>query len=175
MKKIIIHIHGGGFDKFYINGSFLRRSYIKFILGLTNQVIAISHYWKEFFVNHIGVGESSISVVYNGYEQSLFFPMETKECRKILNLPLDKKIIITVGNLLDEKGHKYLIEAMAQILVHRKDVICIIIGEGKSRSKLESQSKTLNLNDHVMILGKKSHEDIPLWLNASDILFCQAW
>lgn len=167
-KKIVLHIHGGGFDKFYLNSSSLMKCYIKLIMTLSDRIISLSCYWKSFLINRIGVSEESITVVYNGFDSSMFFPMDMEKCRKFLNLPLDKRIIITVGNLLEEKGHRYLIDALSKILVHRRDFICIIIGDGKLKYILEEQINSEELNDYVLLMGKKSHEEIPLWMNVAD-------
>ncbi len=95
--------------------------------------------------------------------------MDSNECRKNLNLPIDKKIILTVGNLLEIKGHKYLIEAMSEVVKHRKEVLCIIVGSGKLKRKLEKQIKSLNLENYVKLVGRKSHSEIPSWMNACDV------
>ena len=167
-KKVVLHIHGGGFDKFYLNSFRFMKYYIKFIMNLSDRIISISRCWESFFINNIGISEKSISVVYNGFESSIFFPMDMKECRKSLNLPLDTKIILTVGNLLEEKGHKYLIKALSEILIDRKDFICIIIGDGKLRATLEEQISSVTFNDYILLMGEKPHDEIPLWMNAAD-------
>ena len=42
-----------------------------------------------------------------------------------------------MGSLMKVKGHKYLIEAMSEIVKHRKDVPCLIVGGGQLERKLE--------------------------------------
>jgi teichuronic acid biosynthesis glycosyltransferase TuaC len=168
-KKVILHIHGGAFDKFYLNSSFILKYYIKFIMSSSDRIISLSSYWRSFYINNVGINGNSITVVYNGFDSSIFIPMDINECRKNLNLSLDKKIILTVGNLVEEKGHEYLIEALSKLLVYRRDFICIIIGDGKLRNVLEEQIKPIMFNDCIFLLGKKPHEEIPLWMNAANL------
>lgn len=74
-----------------------------------------------------------------------------------------------MGNLVEIKGHKYLIEAMKKVVKRRKDVLCIIVGSGKLKNKLKSQIETLGLKNHVKLVGGKLHQEIPIWMNACDV------
>lgn len=98
-----------------------------------------------------------------------FFPQDGDQCRKKLGLPLDKKIILTVGNLVDVKGHTYLIEAMGCITKQRTDTFCVIVGSGFLKSALEDQIKEARLEEYVFLAGGKPHEKIPVWINACDV------
>ena len=57
--------------------------------------------------------------------------------RAQLGLPLEKKIVLFVGNLVDVKGLTYLIEAAAFLSKERKDLLFLIIGEGKRKERLQ--------------------------------------
>jgi len=106
----------------------------------------------------------------NGYDSNIFHVIDRQKCREILHLPLDIKLILNVGNLYDEvKGHKYLIEAISQIVTKRKDILCVIIGAGKLRTSLEGQIRSLRLEDSIILAGGKPHDEIPLWMNACDL------
>ncbi len=168
-KKIVLHVHGGSFILFFRGAPSLLKQFIKFILSISDQVISLSTYWQNCFVNEIGIDISKIRVVSNGYKGSLFFPMDMKNCRESLNLPLNKKLILSIGGLSEIKGHKYLIEAMSKVLRHRKDVFCIIIGEGDLKNKLEEQIKLAGFSAYIKLIGDVSHEKIPLWINSCDI------
>jgi glycosyltransferase involved in cell wall biosynthesis len=111
-----------------------------------------------------------VSCIPNGYDDRKFTELDEQMCRENLNLPHDKTIILNVGNLYGEvKGHKYLIGAMAEVVKHRNDVLCIIVGSGKLKNKIEKQIRNLNLENHVKLVGAKSHDEIPLWMNAADL------
>jgi len=112
----------------------------------------------------------NVSAVPNGYDGKKFHPINTQECRVKLNLPLDKKLILNVGNLYSEiKGHTYLIKAISQIVTNRQDILCIIIGSGRLRSALERQIRSRGLESYVILAGGKPHDEIPLWMNAADL------
>ena len=120
--------------------------------------------------SRVNIPLQNIVSIPNGYDNKKFHPMGGQRCRERLHLPLDKKLILNVGNLYDEvKGHKYLIEAISHIVKTRKDILCGIVGAGKLRNTLERQIRSLGLEDHVMLAGGKPHDEIPFWMNACDL------
>lgn len=140
---------------------------IKYVLESANHIITVSNSNLQC-IKKLNV-RVPIKVIPNGFDGDMFYPRDTKICRKTLNLPLNKKIILSVGNLVEIKGHKYLIEAMNEIAKHRNDVFCIMVGDGKIKNELIKQIKTLNLEKYVMLVGAKSHDEIPTWMNACDL------
>jgi Glycosyltransferase len=110
-----------------------------------------------------------VKVLPNGYRRDLFYPQDQNRCRKLLDLPVDKKIILAVGNLEKIKGHRYLVEAIGKLLQRRKDHICIILGDGLLRNSLKKQIKSTGLENYVKLVDSKPHNQISLWMNACDI------
>ena len=143
------------------------REKIEYALNEADYVITVSNSLLEY-IKKLNV-KTSTKVILNGFRTDLFCPRDLEKCRKILDLPLDKKIILTVGNLVEVKGQKYFIEAMKEVVNHRRDVFCIIVGSGNLKNKLEKQIKKLGLKNYVRLVGEKMHDEIPLWMNACDI------
>ncbi|AKB17642.1 MULTISPECIES: glycosyltransferase family 4 protein [unclassified Methanosarcina] len=118
----------------------------------------------------VGVPLDKVYYIPNGYSPKSFPDLDQQSCRKKLGLPLDKKIILNVGSLYGEvKGHKYLIEAMNEIIMQRKDVICFIVGGGKLEKKLKKQISSSGLEDYVKLTGSRPYTEIPLWMSACDV------
>jgi glycosyltransferase involved in cell wall biosynthesis len=118
----------------------------------------------------VGIPLNKVSYIPNGYDSRKFSKLDKRACREKLSLPLDREIILNVGNLYSEvKGHKYLIGAMEVAAKYRKDILCIIVGSGMLKSNIEKQIEKLNLENYVWLVGAKSHDEIPLWMNASDL------
>jgi glycosyltransferase involved in cell wall biosynthesis len=113
---------------------------------------------------------SSVHYIPNGYDADRFYPMDAGECRRQLDLPLDKKIILNVANPYDRvKGHDVLIDAFEKIAKVHPNVICVVVGDGKLKDSLMSRTRELHLEDRLLFVGKKPHQEIPLWLNACDV------
>lgn len=140
-----------------------------FVLKYSDLFILVSKKQKENILQFFPQFSNKIVIIYNGFCASLFYPRVQQECRKELDLPYEKKIILCVSNLLKIKGHKYLIEAIKFIINIRNDVLCIIIGDGPLKRLLQKQINELGLKNYIMLAGSKSINEIPLWLNASDV------
>ena len=143
------------------------REKIEYVLNTADHVITVSQS-NLACIKKLDVS-TSVTVIPNGFRSDLFYPRDSSECRKLLNLPQDKRIILTVGNLEPIKGQKYLVEAVQRIVRERKDILCVIVGAGKLRTALERQIRSLGLEDYVMLTGGKPHDEIPLWMNACDL------
>ncbi|EHQ36690.1 glycosyltransferase family 4 protein [Methanoplanus limicola] len=165
-KPLVITAHGYDiYDLPFRNYDWRKK--IESVLNTADHIITVSNKNLEF-INQLDVS-TPVSVIPNGFRNDLFYPRNTTECRNRLKLPLDKKIILTVGNLEPVKGHKYLIEAIHKVIQQRKDILCIIVGSGSLHNSLKRQIKKLGLEDYVLLAGGRPHNEIPLWMNACDL------
>ncbi len=140
---------------------------IEYVLNSADHIITVSKS-NLACIRKLNVN-TPVTVLPNGYRDEIFHQRDLKTCRDTLNLPHDKKIILAVGNLMEIKGHKYLIEAMNEVVKHRNDVQCYIVGCGRLENKLKKQIVAASLQDHVRLVGCKPHDDIPIWMNACDV------
>ena len=143
------------------------RAKIEYVLNTADHVITVSQS-NLACIKKLDVS-TPVTVIPNGFRSDLFFPRDSAECRRTLNLPQDKKIILTVGNLEPVKGQKYLVEALPRIVRERRDILCVIVGAGKLRGSLQRQIRSLGLEDYILLAGGKPHDEIPLWMNACDV------
>ena len=115
------------------------------------------------------ISDEKVYVIHNGYNSNLFKNISTSEAKEKLNLSKDKKIILSVGNLELVKGHKYLIEAIKVLIKREQNITCLIIGSGSQKKYLDGLIDRLSLSDHIILVGGKHHNEIPLWMNACDV------
>lgn len=86
--------------------------------------------------------------------------------REVIQHEVNKEnIIITVGRLVPEKGHEYLIKAFSQAEV--KDWKLVIVGGGYLESMLKDLVNDLELNGKVILTGFSN--DVDLWLSKASI------
>jgi glycosyltransferase involved in cell wall biosynthesis len=108
------------------------------------------------------------SSIPNGYGPD-FKPMEMQRCRQQLHLPKDKKVIFSLGALIERKGFNYLIDAMKLVSEERKDVVCYIGGSGPLKDALNRQIEDSNLTSCIKLVGFIPDELLPIWMNACDL------
>jgi len=63
------------------------------------------------------------------------------------------KLLLSVGGLRKEKGHRTLIAAFARIAARHPDWRLILVGEGQCREALESQVRALGIGGRVCFAG----------------------
>jgi glycosyltransferase involved in cell wall biosynthesis len=155
---------------------FLRRIQIIYALRKATKVFSVSNSLKEKAVS-LGIESSKILPIPNGVDTEKFFPIPKDEARQELGLPLDKKIIISVGGLVKRKGFHRVLAVLPEVTEKYKEVLYVIVGgptvEGDLGPELKKQVKELNLDGHVRFTGPLPYDKVRKWLNAADI-FCLA-
>jgi glycosyltransferase involved in cell wall biosynthesis len=74
--------------------------------------------------------------------------------------PEGRILILTVGQLAERKGFRYLIEACALLRERGLDFECQIVGGGLQRSQLEELIKKIGLAGQVNLTGALPHEQV---------------
>ena len=140
-------------------------------LNLSHRVISVSHALRET-VLELGIAPEKVVVQHNGVDGDKFQLKDRFETRKRLGLPLDKKIILYVGNWVPEKGVDVLTEAIGKLKAKGHEEVCLtLVGSGPLEAKLREIVLHHGLESQVMFCGRKSHTEVPDWMAAADI-FC---
>ena len=164
-KPLIITGHECDMCKFFEYKNFEKMT--KYALGNADYVTTVSKSNYEKLIE-LGVDKEKVTVIPNSYDKNIFKPIP-EDCKDQLNIPKNKKIILSVGMLEEIKGHEYLIKAMRKVIDKKTDVLCIMVGSGQLKSKLQKLINDLDLEGYVRLVGAKPHDEIPLWMNASDL------
>jgi len=155
---------------------FLRRVQIVYALRKATKIFSVSNSLKKKAVS-LGIESSKILPIPNGVDMEKFFPVPKDEERQELGLPLDKKIIISVGGLVKRKGFHRVIAVLPEVTEKYREILYVIVGgptvEGDLGPELREQVKKLKLNGYVHFTGPLPHDQVRKWLNAADI-FCLA-
>jgi glycosyltransferase involved in cell wall biosynthesis len=150
------------------------RKLLQYALRRSDHVIAVCQALKEAMIK-LEISGEKISVIPTGVDLSKFYPFPKEDARSKLSLPLNKKIILSVGHLTPNKGFDLLIKAF-KILSDKSredDQRLVVVGEGSNRKDLEKLLSSFQLGEHVNLVGAIPHQDLFLWYNAAD-LFCLA-
>ena len=104
-----------------------------------------------------------------------FYPITKQEARQRLRLPLDKRIILSVGGLIPRKGFDLILNALKLVSEEFRvnDFFLVVVGEGPQRGALESLVLSCRLGDRVFFAGAIAHKELHVWYSAAD-LFCLA-
>ncbi|MEZ5490760.1 MAG: glycosyltransferase [Gammaproteobacteria bacterium] len=145
---------------------------IKQTLKQTSHQIAVSQSLAEAMWGN-GAARGRVAVIPNGIDPQTMQPVDTAEARRILQLEdPQKSVLISVGNLVELKGHHLLIQALG-ILKNKGSLnfSTYIIGRGGLRAKLQQQIDGLGLSDLVHLVGEVDNARLKYWYSAADISF----
>jgi glycosyltransferase involved in cell wall biosynthesis len=114
----------------------------------------------------LGASPEKLLVLRNGVDLERFRPEPVDDARRHLGITA-RHIILSVGNLVENKGHDIAINAMTSL---PSDVILVIIGKGPGESELKNLATRKNLNDRVIFAGSIPNSDLRWWYSAADVL-----
>ncbi|MBN2512094.1 MAG: glycosyltransferase family 4 protein [Sedimentisphaerales bacterium] len=150
----------------------LIRPMISYALNKADHVISVSSALARY-MKRLDIPDGKISIVPNGVDTSLFFPMPRAEARDRLIGSESSKVIVSVGSLTENKGYHVLIDAMPRLLQEVPGVRLFIIGKGPYRGIIADKIKVNGLDDNVILVGEIDNRDLRVWYNAADV-FCLA-
>lgn len=165
----ILHIHSSLLHKEYQQSNRITKGIRRYLLSKSSKIIALSEYWKRQLLQIDGLPSEKIAVMYNFVDAEKFRGYSKTKCREALNLPQNKKIVFSIGRLVERKGYQYLVEVVLHIVEKRNDVIFFIGGKGHLKNYLERRIMELGIEEYITLLGFVPDEMLPVWLNASDI------
>ncbi|AMM53546.1 glycosyltransferase family 4 protein [Pyrococcus kukulkanii] len=163
--KLVVTFHYS-WESFYSK----YRHMLSLIIKFSDKFIVVSHRNKRLITKYIPRSLSRrILVVYNGFSSDIFKPMDKNIARKLLDIPPDAKVIVNIANLVEHKGHKYLIEAVKMLREQVPKLKCYVIGKGHMYQELSRLIEQYNLKKHVKLTGWMPLEKIILYLNSADV------
>jgi glycosyltransferase involved in cell wall biosynthesis len=131
-------------------------------------VIAVSEATRQVMMGVERVPDSQITVVYNGME-ALPEPSPADLSRVRQELGLDgRPICLMVARLHEEKGHRFLLEALPAILDRVGPITVLCAGQGPYQTVLEAETRARGLQDVVRFLGWR--EDVPTLLSLATLV-----
>lgn len=72
---------------------------------------------------------------------------------KTQSIPRDARLIGSLTRLMEEKGVRYLIQSLPELLRMQPDAVVLIFGGGEQQTELESLAQELSVAEHVRFLG----------------------
>lgn len=141
------------------------------VISKADKVIAVSNALKKR-AREIVAPKNPIAVIYNGCDPKKFAFDKTARfyLRKKWDIPLESVVFIFVGNVLKTKGVFELLEAFYLLMKKISDNYLIFIGDGKESKVLIRKAERIGINNRVVFVGRRPHEEIPHWLSMADVL-----
>jgi phosphatidyl-myo-inositol dimannoside synthase len=109
-----------------------------------------------------------------GVDHRRFCPGDRQAARRRLNLPDDKRVIVTVSRILLHKGHRLVFQALAALPEPvRTRIVYMIAGQGRDMPRLQHEAEALGLGGVVHWLGYVPEADLAeLYRSANLFVLC---
>ena len=122
-----------------------------------------------------GIGKpGQYTTAYSAIEEDDFLTplpqQQLKEFRKKYVIPEDAVVLVTVARLFKLKGHEYIIESAKQLSQRFPNAVWLFVGNGNLAEDFKIQVRHLGLAQKIKFTGLLPPSQIPLVIQASDIL-----
>ncbi|MCV2886042.1 glycosyltransferase family 4 protein [Aestuariibacter sp. AA17] len=145
------------------------REKITRVAELAGACITVCEALKTSLLSFARVGDKAFALR-NGVDLGFFTPTNERE-QQILKqqqwrVPNNKKLIVSVGHLVERKGHYLVIDAMKSL----PDCHLVIAGDGPDRGALQKQVEEAGLASRVTFAGALSQDELKVLYQAADTL-----
>ncbi len=168
-RPTVITLHGGDVT-LYLKRPLVRRMGL-WALSQAGRVIAVSDALRTEVVDEHGGDARQICVIPNGVDVTRFAPMAQAEARHRVALTNEVPRILYVGGIERSKGIDYLLKAAGELRRHaQRSLEVVMVGDGKYQQPAKKLAMELGIDDAVAFVGKRPNTEVPLWINACDLL-----
>lgn len=138
--KVIFHIHGGEFLKFYKSSNLLVRKNISFILNHADVIVVLSYNWRKYLMDNM-TDNKVIYVLPN--------PVNTRIYKKS---SLDSQNILFLGRLGEGKGTYDILRTVSKVVELNPNVKYLFAGDGELKTVANKITEN-KMNQNVKLLG----------------------
>ena len=110
----------------------------------------------------LGADEQKIRTLRNGVEPKIFHPVDRDFAKR--KLGIERKTLVSVGHLIERKGHHLTIQALAEL----KDYSLIIIGSGPEEATLRTLAESCGVADRCRFEGEGNQMELKDYYSACD-------
>jgi glycosyltransferase involved in cell wall biosynthesis len=126
---------------------YTRAAFVREKIDNAQFVITVSQYNKFHFLKaYPGINAEKIHILHPWVDVSQFVPGPSHPAHARLH-------VISVGRLVEKKGHSDLIDAIRRLTAEGIDSDCRVVGEGPLRAELVTQIAQDSLQDRIQLLG----------------------
>jgi glycosyltransferase involved in cell wall biosynthesis len=135
-------------------------------------IIAVAESLKTLAVER-GIAPEKIEVIPNAVDRQIFRLGEKDEARRALGIRQSEQLVVSVGMLVEGKGHHHLVEAIARLRTKYPRLKLTIIGgpahEPSYPELLRRKIDERNVQGTVRLLGARPPGVVAKWLQAADV------
>jgi glycosyltransferase involved in cell wall biosynthesis len=143
----------------------LRNSLDRHVASVNAHRIAVSKAVATMLQRYAIIAPEKVTIIPNAVR-----PLASRgrnDIRRQLGIPLHWTALLSVGRLVRQKGHEFLLRALPPLMEEFPDMGLVIIGEGELKCDLVRLSEDLSIQARVIFAG--SHSSASELMSAFDI------
>jgi phosphatidylinositol alpha-1,6-mannosyltransferase len=165
-RPVVIYAHGEELTSWGNGGKYKA---MRFALRHADRVIANSEHTRNTLLE-MGVVADKVTLIHPGVDVAVFRPgLDTDGLRESLNIPLNAKLVFSVGRLSRRKGFDQVIRAVARLRKDGMNVHYVLAGTGEDWDYLVGLIQEHRLSGAAHMIGAVADSDLPRWMNACDV------
>ena len=125
-------------------------------------VITVSDALRRRLIE-LGAPAEKIVTLRNGVDLDTFRPVDREAAKR--SLGINGRVIVTVGNVIESKGQRLVVHALAKI----PDAHLLIVGDGADVPVLGALAAELGVADRLKFLGRVPHDRFRDVYGAADV------
>ncbi|WP_203245880.1 glycosyltransferase [Sporosarcina beigongshangi] len=167
----VVTVHGGDIDKMAAKSQRIAKM-TKHILQQASAVIVVGDKLRDDVTSRFGVPNANVHVMSMGVDTSIFKYVSKEEARNKLQLPMEEKIVLFVGNIIRAKGLLELVESFDSLKMSLPNSSLYLIGSQKDSDFAEELRSFIRDKDVEDIHFKEpfQQDELSFWMSASDAL-----
>ena len=142
-------------------------------LARADAVIAVSTLLRDTVAIPMGAEPEKIEVIGNGVDLGQFYPEDKAVARKRLGIPVESKVMLTVGTLIGLKGFHRVVELMPGLRRDWPNLHYLIVGGSVGHDGIEATLRSMvtqyRLEDCVHLCGPQRPAELRWYYSAADV------
>jgi len=131
-------------------------------------ITTISHALRDDLIRR-GISPEKIFEIPNGVDTDYFQPIEADAELAVKHDLSGKFVLGFIGSFYFYEGLEFLVDAVIEMLEVRKDIVCMLVGDGEAADMLRARIPEL-LHSHFIFTGNVPHDEVRRYYSVMDVL-----
>ncbi len=141
------------------------------VLDYSSLIVVPYQALKTRMMNHYRLPDKKVMVVNNGVDPELFIPISKQTCRSQLGLKEEAVYVGYVGSFDFYHDLETLLQSYQEIASRLdRPLFFLMVGDGERKGEMEALARSLGISAFVRFVGAVRHADVPLYINACDVV-----
>lgn len=132
-------------------------SALRLTLPLVHRIVCVSEAIRRDLLKECPPAADRTRTVHNGIDLNTFDPRTNGENVRKEYACTNGPVVLTIARLTEQKGHRYLLEALPNLVKKWPALTCLLVGDGECRASLQALAQQLGIEEACRFVGTKDN------------------